>query len=171
MEFYLTTKLNKKIWSNNLENVSTIHINNLSLLGDSIYQILNTLLRLYNKNITIFVNDKQIISLDFEDIEFIINFEKDNIKKRLSKTKKTLFIQSKKKTPTRIGRSNKSVFDKYKKLIFLKLNNNETQVSILKSIKIKNPTLNNLTPQALSQYIKRVKKETIERHPMTSRFN
>ncbi len=30
MEFYLTTKLNKKIWSNNLENVSTIHINNLT---------------------------------------------------------------------------------------------------------------------------------------------
>lgn len=145
-----------------LENNSTIYIDNLTLLGDSVYKILNTLLELYNKSITLVVNGRKINILNFEDIKILVDFEKNNIKKRLSKSRNTLFNQtSKGKVIKRIGRSNKSVFDKYKKLIFQKLRNNETQVSILNTIKKKNTNLNYLTPQALGQYIKKTKGKTI----------
>ncbi|MDN5046043.1 hypothetical protein ACOTVQ_00140 [Aliarcobacter butzleri] len=145
-----------------LENNSTLYIDNLTLLGDSVYKILNTLLELYSKNITLIVNERKINILNFEDIKILVDFEKNNIKKRLSKSRNTLFNQtSKRKVIKRIGRSNKSVFDKYKKLIFQELRNNKTQVSILNTIKKKNTNLNYLTPQALGQYIKKTKGKTI----------
>ncbi len=162
-----------------LKNNSTLYIDNFTLLGDSVYKILNTLLELYNKNITIVVNERKLNILNFDDIKILVNFEKNNIKKRLYKSRNTLFNQTnKKKVIKKIGRSNKSVFDKYKKLIFQKLRNNETQVSILNVIKKKNPDLNNLTPQSIRQYIKRTKEEIKKKiykeqkkHPMASIFD
>lgn len=158
--YYFNVNINADIINSfkDLENNSMLYIDNLTLLGDSVYKILNTLLELYNKNITLVVNERKINILNFEDIKILVDFEKNNIKKRISKSRNTLFNQ----TSKRIGRSNKSVFDKYKKLIFQKLRNNETQVSILNTIKKKNTNLNYLTPQALGQYIKKTKGKTIE---------
>lgn len=157
--YYFNVNINADIINSfkDLENNSMLYIDNLTLLGDSVYKILNTLLELYNKNITLVVNERKINILNFEDIKILVDFEKNNIKKRISKSRNTLFNQ----TSKRIGRSNKSVFDKYKKLIFQKLRNNETQVSILNTIKKKNTNLNYLTPQALGQYIKKTNGKTI----------
>ncbi|MDX4060432.1 hypothetical protein Q6A89_07895, partial [Aliarcobacter skirrowii] len=151
---------------------SIIIIQDLTSLGDSIYKILDTLIMLYNRKIIIEINNRKIDTLSIEDIKTLVDFEKSKINKRLKKSKENL---SKQESIKKIGRSNKSIFDKYKKMIFTRLNKNETKVSILNKIKEKNPHLKNLTPQALGQYIaktrKRDKDKNIDNDPMISRFN
>ena len=106
------------------------------------------------------VNERKINMLNFEDIKILVDFEKSKINKRLKKSKENLSKQESKRK--KIGRSNKSIFDKHKRMIFTRLNKKETKLSILNKIKEKNPNLKNLTPQALGQYIKKTKEKTLK---------
>ncbi|MFY9078339.1 hypothetical protein [Aliarcobacter cryaerophilus] len=160
--YYSNINVNADITNSfkDLENNSTLYIDNLTLLGDSVYKILNTLLEIYSKNIMLIVNERKINMLNFEDIKILVDFEKSKINKRLKKSKENLSKQESKRK--KIGRSNKSIFDKHKRMIFTRLNKKETKLSILNKIKEKNPNLKNLTPQALGQYIKKTKEKTLK---------
>ena len=160
--YYINVNVDTEIINSfkDLENNSTLYIDNLTLLGDSVYKILNTLLEIYSKNIMLIVNERKINMLNFEDIKILVDFEKSKINKRLKKSKENLSKQESKRK--KIGRSNKSIFDKHKRMIFTRLNKKETKLSILNKIKEKNPNLKNLTPQALGQYIKKTKEKTLK---------
>lgn len=104
-----------------------------------------------------------------------MNFEKKNIKDRLSKTKTTL-IKKEKTVGRKKGRKTKSVFDKHKRIIFEELKKGITQVKILEKLKLKDSDIKDITPQALGKYIKKQKKLIQENYidqysDMRSRFD
>ena len=69
------------------------------------------------------------------------------------KTKATL--KKTKRAGRKSGKKTKSIFDKHKKIIFQELKKNTPKTEILEIIKLNNDLLENTTPQALGQYIKR----------------
>jgi hypothetical protein len=146
----------KKIESNSL-----VYIYSLDSLGNSMFQISKNIFDLFNKNINI----KIIIGnldLRYTDIHLPLNLikrlyyiEESQIRNRLKKAKNTLTKKEKNVGRKSGSKKVKSNFNKYKKFIFEELNKKTSKVEILNKIKLKNPLLINITPQALGQYIKK----------------
>ncbi len=140
---------------------SLVYIYRLASLGNSMFQIVKSILDLINRNINIKIIIENL-DLKYTDaylplnlIKQIYYIEELQITNRLVKTRDTLTKKSK-KVGRKIGSKKvKSNFDKYKKFIIEELNKKTTKVEILAKIKIKNPLLVSTTPQALGQYIKR----------------
>ena len=146
----------------NLEENSQLYLDCLCSFGSTIYQILSAFFELQYKKINITtIKDKfydtKVGFITYDVLIELLNFEKKNIKDRLSKTKTTL-IKKEKTVGRKKGRKTKSVFDKHKRIIFKKLEKEITQVEILKKLKRKDSDIKDITPQALGKYIKKQKK-------------
>lgn len=139
---------------------SLVIIYKLSDLGNSTFQILKNIFALFNKNINILIYYENY-DLKYNDSNLPINFlkeifaiEESIINIRLDKTKATLKNKTK-SAGRKSGKKTKSIFDKHKKIIFQELKKNTPKTEILEIIKLNNDLLENTTPQALGQYIKR----------------
>lgn len=146
---------------NNLEDNSTIYIDSLCSLGNTVYQILTTFFNLHSKGIKIISYKKAYgnVNLDFftfNDLQELLKFEQSNIADRLSKTQNTL-VTKEKKVGKKSGKKTKSVFNKHKRFIFKELDKKTFQVQILKLLQKKDSVLQHITPQALGRYIKKQK--------------
>jgi hypothetical protein len=146
----------------NLEENSQLYLDCLCSFGSTIYQILSAFFELQYKKINITtIKDKfydtKLGFITYEVLIELLNFEKKNIKNRLSKTKITL-IKKEKTVGRKKGKKTKSVFDKHKRIIFKELEKEITQVEILKKLKLKDSDIKDITPQALGKYIKKQKK-------------
>ena len=148
--------------------------------GSTIYQILSAFFELQYKKINIITikdkcHDTKLGFITYDVLRELLNFEKKNIKDRLSKTKTTL-IKKEKTVGRKKGRKTKSVFDKHKRIIFEELKKGITQVKILEKLKLKDSDIKDITPQALGKYIKKQKKLIQENYidqysDMRSRFD
>lgn len=146
----------------NLEKNSQLYLDSLCSFGSTIYQILSAFFELQYKKINIITikdkfHDTKLDFIRYDVLIELLNFEKKNIKDRLSKTKTTL-IKKEKTVGRKKGRKTKSVFDKHKRIIFKELKKGITQVEILEKLKIKDSGIKDITPQALGKYIKKQKK-------------
>lgn len=143
-----------------MEENSLAYIYKLSDLGNTTFQILKNIFTLFNKNINIHIYNENY-NLKYNDSNLPINFlkeifaiEESIINIRLDKTKATLKNKTK-SAGRKSGKKTKSIFDKHKKIIFQELKKNTPKTEILEIIKLNNDLLENTTPQALGQYIKR----------------
>lgn len=134
---------------------------NLLDLGNSLLSILRTLEKANIKNVSIYsITEKiHIYSNDVMLHKIITEFL--NIDFFIKKEKLISSAKTRKKNGTKLGRKSgkktKSMFDKHKKKI-LKLNNlGMPKIKILNEIKKNDIELKNTSPQALGQYIKKVK--------------
>lgn len=146
----------------NLEKNSQLYLDSLCSFGSTIYQILSAFFELQYKKINIITikdkfHDTKLGFITYDVLIELLNFEKKNIKDRLSKTKTTL-IKKEKTVGRKKGRKTKSVFDKHKRIIFEELKKGITQVKILEKLKLKDSDIKDITPQALGKYIKKQKK-------------
>ncbi|WP_323595715.1 hypothetical protein [Aliarcobacter butzleri] len=142
-----------------MEENSLAYIYKLSDLGNTTFQILKNIFALFSKNISIHIYNENY-NLKYNDSNLPINFlkeifaiEESIINIRLDKTKATL--KKTKRAGRKSGKKTKSIFDKHKKIIFQELKKNTPKTEILEIIKLNNDLLENTTPQALGQYIKR----------------
>lgn len=164
----------------NLEKNSQLYLDSLCSFGSTIYQILSAFFELQYKKINIITikdkfHDTKLGFITYDVLIELLNFEKKNIKDRLSKTKTTL-IKKEKTVGRKKGRKTKSVFDKHKRIIFEELKKGITQVKILEKLKLKDSDIKDITPQALGKYIKKQKKLIQENYidqysDMRSRFD
>ncbi|MCT7650892.1 recombinase family protein [Aliarcobacter butzleri] len=142
---------------------SLVIIYKLSDLGNSTFQILKNIFDLFSRNINIHLYSEKIFldynnsSLQIDILKEIHKIEQDKINIRLNRTKDTLRRKTK-KAGRKSGKKTKSIFDKYKKIIFEELKKNTPKTEILRIIKLNDSLLINTTPQALGQYIKRQQK-------------
>ena len=168
--YYKKSKIKKHNYDNNheiiyikslkeMEENSLAYIYKLSDLGNTTFQILKNIFTLFNKNINIHIYNENY-NLKYNDSNLPINFlkeifaiEESIINIRLDKTKATL--KKTKRAGRKSGKKTKSIFDKHKKIIFQELKKNTPKTEILEIIKLNNDLLENTTPQALGQYIKR----------------
>ena len=168
--YYKKSKIKKHNYDNNheiiyikslkeIEENSLAYIYKLSDLGNTTFQILKNIFALFNKNISIHIYNENY-NLKYNDSNLPINFlkeifaiEESIINIRLDKTKATL--KKTKRAGRKSGKKTKSIFDKHKKIIFQELKKNTPKTEILEIIKLNNDLLENTTPQALGQYIKR----------------
>ena len=168
--YYKKSKIKKHNYDNNheiiyikslkeIEENSLAYIYKLSDLGNTTFQILKNIFTLFNKNINIHIYNENY-NLKYNDSNLPINFlkeifaiEESIINIRLDKTKATL--KKTKRAGRKSGKKTKSIFDKHKKIIFQELKKNTPKTEILEIIKLNNDLLENTTPQALGQYIKR----------------
>lgn len=109
----------------NLEKNSQLYLDSLCSFGSTIYQILSAFFELQYKKINIITikdkfHDTKLGFITYDVLIELLNFEKKNIKNRLSKTKTTL-IKKEKTVGRKKGRKTKSVFDKHKRIIFEEL--------------------------------------------------
>ena len=169
--YYEKSKIKKHNYDNNheiiyikslkeIEENSLAYIYKLSDLGNSTFQILKNIFDLFSRNINIHLYSEKIFldynnsSLQIDILKEIHKIEQDKINIRLNRTKDTLSRKTK-KAGRKSGKKTKSIFDKHKKIIFEELKKNTPKTEILEIIKLNNDLLENTTPQALGQYIKR----------------
>ena len=141
-----------------VEDGSTIYIENFEVLGYTSYNIFNKIIKLTSKNINIYIIDKRLTinkksPLFLNTIESICKIEQKNINNRLNKKRDTM--KNKKISGGRWGNKKpKSAFDKHKNFIFKELKSGVSIVNIFNKLKEKNL---NVTIQALYHFIKKQK--------------
>lgn len=148
----------KSLKNLNLEDI--IFIDELSSLGNTMYQIIGNIMEIINKGITIQIIKEELFfhkrskSLLFSELELIAKIEKERIETRLEKAKKTMTDKSKNQG-RKAGKKTKSVFDKHKRKILKELKLEIPKVKILENLKQIDISLEKITIQALTSYIKR----------------
>ena len=144
----------------NLNLKGMIFIDELSSLGNTMYQIIGNIMEIINKEITIHIIKEKLSfqgknkSLSFSELELIAKIEKEKIETRLKKAKKTMNDKSKNQG-RKAGKKTKSVFDKHKRKILKELKLEIPKVRILENLKQIDISLEKITIQALTAYIKR----------------
>lgn len=141
-----------KILKNSKPNDNLI-VYDLSMFGNTIYTILNSILKLLQKSLNIHLVKENFViehhkNFDIEILIRILKIEEKNAKKRVSLAKQTCKNRGKS-----IGRQKgakiKSIFDKHKKTI-LKLSKLKVPMTVIcKEIGVG-------TPQGLDKYIKKL---------------
>ena len=145
---------------NELDHGNGLIISNMSSLGNSTNKILQRILQLKEKKITLHsVEDKFILPFDNEElyklVKAVVSADKTYKDKRVELAKISR-EKSGKKIGRKAGKKTKSIFDKHKNRIFKLYELKVPKTKILEDIKEKDENLKNTTIQAIGLYIKRV---------------
>lgn len=145
---------------NNLDYANGLIVSTLSSLGNSAHKILERVLQIKDKKITLHIAESNfILPSDNEDlykfITAVISADKSIKDKRVELAKMTR-EKNENKIGRKAGKRTKSKFDKHKREIF-KLYKLEVPITkILEKIIEKDDNLKEATAQGLGQYIKRI---------------
>lgn len=167
-EFKITEIYDNNKLENSINNViyhipekSRLIFASLNILGNSSYKILQKIyianqkyisIYLVQENLFISYENKELLSL----IEALFSIDKNAKKQRLETAKRT-HQKNRTKRGRKSGKKRKSMFDKYKKKIMKLHSIGIPKTKILAELKQKDTKFTSSSPQALGQYIKKIK--------------